>query len=142
MVMESYYFVSHDPRIPDFMTDMIHSRKNVQQPGFWDDVKPSRLGASKPAWMIFDDAWVDEVRRGLLACKVFLWYPLYCTSPLPNSRTTPSLLTIPGLAYGQMTNNLTSQAAVMKLGGVPNDIVSNFNPLFIVLLIPIMDQIV
>lgn len=99
-------------------------RKNVQQPGFWDDVKPSRLGASKPAWMIFDDAWVDEVRRGLLACKVFLWYPLYW------------------LAYGQMTNNLTSQAAVMKLGGVPNDIVSNFNPLFIVLLIPIMDQIV
>ncbi|KAE9362677.1 putative peptide transporter ptr2 [Stipitochalara longipes BDJ] len=99
-------------------------RKNVQQPGFWDDVKPSRLGTSKPAWMTFDDAWVDEVRRGLLACKVFLWYPLYW------------------LAYGQMTNNLTSQAAVMKLGGVPNDIVSNFNPLFIVLLIPIMDMLV
>ncbi len=30
----------------------------------------------------------------------------------------------------------------MKLGGVPNDIVSNFNPLFIVILIPIMDQVV
>jgi POT family proton-dependent oligopeptide transporter len=41
-----------------------------------------------------------------------------------------------------MTNNLTSQAAVMKLGGVPNDIVSNFNPLFIVLLIPIVDQLI
>jgi hypothetical protein len=39
---------------------------------------PSRLGASKPEWMTFDDAWVNEVRRGLLACKVFLWYPLYC----------------------------------------------------------------
>jgi POT family proton-dependent oligopeptide transporter len=38
-----------------------------------------------------------------------------------------------------MTNNLTSQAATMKLNGVPNDIVSNFNPLFIVVLIPIMD---
>jgi POT family proton-dependent oligopeptide transporter len=38
-----------------------------------------------------------------------------------------------------MTNNLTSQAATMKLNGVPNDIVSNFNPLFIVILIPIMD---
>lgn len=74
--------------------------------------------------MTFDDAWVDEVRRGLMACKVFLWYPLYW------------------LAYGQMTNNLTSQAATMKLGSVPNDIVSNFNPLFIVLLIPIMDQVV
>ena len=84
---------------------------------------PSRM-ASKPAWMSFDDAWVDEVRRGLLARKVFLWYPLYW------------------LAYGQMTNNLTSQAATMKLGGVPNDIVSNFNPLFIVLLIPIMDLLI
>lgn len=30
----------------------------------------------------------------------------------------------------------------MNLGAVPNDIVSNFNPLFIVLLIPIMDRII
>jgi len=74
--------------------------------------------------MTFDDAWVEEVRRGLLACKVFLWYPLYW------------------LAYGQMSNNLTSQAATMTLNGVPNDIVSNFNPLFIVILIPIMDKLV
>ena len=30
----------------------------------------------------------------------------------------------------------------MKLGGVPNDIVSNFDPLFIIILIPIMDQFI
>jgi POT family proton-dependent oligopeptide transporter len=47
--------------------------------GFWDDVKPSNM-ESRPAWMTFDDEWVDEVRRGLLACKVFLWYPIYCIS--------------------------------------------------------------
>jgi POT family proton-dependent oligopeptide transporter len=41
-----------------------------------------------------------------------------------------------------MTNNLTSQAATMKLNGVPNDIVSNLNPLFIVILIPIMDLLI
>ncbi|KAG9234524.1 putative peptide transporter ptr2 [Amylocarpus encephaloides] len=99
-------------------------RRNVKAPGFWEDVMPSRLGANKPVWMTFDDAWVDEVRRGLMACKVFLWYPLYW------------------LAYGQMTNNLTSQAATMDLGHVPNDIVSNLNPLFIVILIPIMDRVV
>lgn len=74
--------------------------------------------------MTFDDAWVEEVRRGLLACRVFLWYPIYW------------------LAYGQMTNNLTSQAATLRLNGVPNDIVSNFNPLFIVLLIPLMDYVI
>jgi POT family proton-dependent oligopeptide transporter len=59
--------------------------------GFWDRIKPSAIrarGESPPAWMTFDDAWVDEVRRGVIACKVFLWYPLYW------------------LAYNQMTNNL------------------------------------
>jgi len=43
---------------------------------FWHNVKPSQLGTNKPEWMTFDDEWVDEVRRGLKACKVFLWYPL------------------------------------------------------------------
>jgi POT family proton-dependent oligopeptide transporter len=60
----------------------------------WDTVRPSKIPVSeRPAWMTYDDAWVDEVRRGLKACKVFLFLPLYW------------------LAYGQMTNNLTSQAA-------------------------------
>lgn len=49
------------------------------QQGFFERVKPSHL-QSRPSWMTFDDAWVDEVRRGLLACRVFLWYPL-CKCP-------------------------------------------------------------
>jgi POT family proton-dependent oligopeptide transporter len=71
--------------------------------------------------MTFDDEWVDEVRRGFLACKVFLWYPIYW------------------LAYNQMTGNLVSQANTMELGKVPNDIVSKLNPIFIIIVIPIMD---
>ncbi|KAJ5772759.1 hypothetical protein N7457_007655 [Penicillium paradoxum] len=90
----------------------------------WSVVKPSYLGNSKPAWMDFDDAWVDEVRRGLLACRVFLWYPLYW------------------LAYNQMLNNLTSQAATMKLGGVPNDIINNLNPFALIIFIPIFDHVI
>ncbi|EKV11604.1 MFS peptide transporter, putative [Penicillium digitatum] len=90
----------------------------------WAAVKPSQLGVNKPVWMDFDDAWVDEVRRGLLACRVFLWYPLYW------------------LAYNQMLNNLTSQAATMKLGGVPNDIINNLNPIALIIFIPIFDHIV
>ncbi|EAU29347.1 conserved hypothetical protein [Aspergillus terreus NIH2624] len=91
---------------------------------FWDSVKPSALGAQRPAWMTFDDEWVDEVARGLKACTVFLWYPLYW------------------LAYNQMLNNLTSQAATMDLGGVPNDIINNLNSLSLIIFIPIMDWIV
>ncbi|KAF7118462.1 hypothetical protein CNMCM5793_007983 [Aspergillus hiratsukae] len=91
---------------------------------FWDSVKPSALGPDRPQWMTFDDEWVDEVARGLKACKVFLWYPLYW------------------LAYNQMLNNLTSQAATMRLGGVPNDIINNLNPISLVIFIPIMDKFI
>ena len=41
-----------------------------------------------------------------------------------------------------MTNNLTSQANTMHLGGVPNDILNNLNPISIIILIPIMDYFV
>jgi len=51
--------------------------KNFSSPGFWDSVKPSKQ-IQKPSWMTFDDQWVDEVNRGLKACAVFLWFPLYC----------------------------------------------------------------
>jgi POT family proton-dependent oligopeptide transporter len=87
-------------------------------------VKPSVIrarGDTVPTWMTFDDEWVDEVRRGFVACKVFLWYPIYW------------------LAYNQMTGNLVSQANTMELGKVPNDIVSKLNPIFIIIVIPIMD---
>ncbi|KAL5116317.1 hypothetical protein ACEQ8H_005775 [Pleosporales sp. CAS-2024a] len=101
------------------------TRKNCfKDEGFWERVKPSSLrgnGHSLPAWMTFDDAWVDEVRRGVIACKVFVWYPLYW------------------LAYNQMTNNLVSQANTMNLGSTPNDIVAKLNPIFIIIVIPIMD---
>jgi POT family proton-dependent oligopeptide transporter len=56
-------------------------KKNMRDPKFWDVVKPSAIrarGETVPEWMNFDDEWVDEVRRGVVACKVFLWYPL-CT---------------------------------------------------------------
>lgn len=51
----------------------------MKAPDFWDAVKPSRLApGDRPAWMTFDDVWIDEVRRGLAACKVFVWFPIYC----------------------------------------------------------------
>ncbi|KAH7113264.1 MFS peptide transporter-like protein Ptr2 [Dendryphion nanum] len=102
-------------------------KSKFRDPEFWNKVKPSEIrarGETVPSWMTFDDAWVDEVKRGVLACKVFLWYPLYW------------------LAYNQMTNNLVSQANTMVLGKVPNDIISKLNPIFIIIVIPLMDFIV
>lgn len=103
-------------------------RKNIwKDEDFWERVKPTSLrarGLDTPKWMTFDDAWVDEVKRGVVACKVFVWYPLYF------------------LAYNQMLNNLVSQASTMNLGSTPNDIVAKLNPIFIIIVVPIMDFIV
>ena len=53
--------------------------KNMRAPDFWDTAKPSHYQAEdRPSWMTFDDHWLEEVKRGFRACKVFLWFPVYC----------------------------------------------------------------
>ncbi|RDB16581.1 putative peptide transporter ptr2 [Hypsizygus marmoreus] len=92
---------------------------------FWENAKPSKQPAeTKPKWMDFDDNWVDEVNRGLKACGVFCWYPIYW------------------LTYNQLNNNLTSQAATMSTHGVPNDVLSNLDPIALIIFIPICDLLV
>lgn len=76
MVLESDYLVS-GIILQNAIYLTLVSRRNVKAPAFWDDVKPSQI-ATRPVWMTFDDEWVDEVRRGLKACRVFLWFPIYC----------------------------------------------------------------
>ncbi|KAJ3933052.1 MAG: PTR2-domain-containing protein [Lentinula lateritia] len=93
---------------------------NFNTEDFWEGAKPSRV-ANKPKWMTFDDQWVDEVQRGLKACAVFTWYPIYW------------------LSYNQLTNNLISQAATMDVHGVPNDVLGNLDPLALIIFIPICD---
>lgn len=96
--------------------------RNLHDGTFWSKVKPSSIApADRPKWMTFDDAWVDEVRRGFNACAVFLWYPLFW------------------ICYNQINNNLISQAATMRLGGVPNDVLTNLNPFSLIIMIPLLD---
>ncbi|CCM03467.1 uncharacterized protein FIBRA_05600 [Fibroporia radiculosa] len=96
--------------------------QHMTAPKFWDGVKPSRLEDSlRPEWMAFDDQWIEELKRGLQACEVFLWYPIYF------------------LVLGQLGTNLTSQAATMATHGIPNDVLSNLDPLILVIFIPLCD---
>jgi POT family proton-dependent oligopeptide transporter len=100
----------------------VQTYKHLNDGTFWESVKPSNIApAARPSWMTFDDAWVDEVKRGFAACEVFLWFPLYW------------------LTYNQLNNNLVSQAAVMTTNGLPNDLLSNLDPLALIILIPICD---
>ncbi|CAK5282285.1 unnamed protein product [Mycena citricolor] len=99
--------------------------KKLTGPDFWEGVKPSRVAPeARPRWMTFDDKWVDEVARGIKACWVFLWYPIYW------------------LTYNQLNNNLTSQAGSMETHGLPNDVLSNLDPLALIIFIPICDQVI
>uniref|UniRef100_A0A0W0FSY4 Putative peptide transporter PTR2A n=1 Tax=Moniliophthora roreri TaxID=221103 RepID=A0A0W0FSY4_MONRR len=102
----------------------VRTYKNLRADDFWENAKPSKQTGELPKWMTFDDQWVDEVRRGIKACGVFVWYPIYW------------------LTYGQLNNNLTSQAATMETHGVPNDILSNLNPFALTIIIPILDLLV
>ncbi|KAI1812450.1 POT family protein [Poronia punctata] len=98
--------------------------KNITASDFFERVKPSNIPESeRPSWMTFDDHWVDEVRRGLKACQVFFLYPIYW------------------LPYNQLNTSLISQAATLVLGGVPNDIVNNLDPIALLIFIPIFDKL-
>ncbi|PIL27553.1 transporter [Ganoderma sinense ZZ0214-1] len=99
--------------------------KNMNAPDFWEAAKPSNWqGETRPAWMTFDDQWVDEVKRGFKACAVFCWFPIYW------------------LTYNQLNNNLTSQAATMVTNGLPNDVLSNLDPFALIIFIPIFDILI
>ncbi|KAL2015544.1 hypothetical protein VTK56DRAFT_5243 [Thermocarpiscus australiensis] len=99
--------------------------KRLHDGTFWESVKPSKFApGTKPKWMDFNDAWVDEVRRGYNACGVFLWYPLFW------------------LCYNQINNNLISQAATMRVDGVPNDVLTNLNPFALIIMIPLLDTMI
>ncbi|KAJ6478971.1 POT family-domain-containing protein [Mycena sanguinolenta] len=101
--------------------------RNFSRADFWDAAKPSHVqgeGKERPRWMTWDDVWVDEVSRGVKACWVFLWYPIYW------------------LTYNQLNNNLVSQAGSMSTHGLPNDVLSNLDPLALIIFIPICDQII
>jgi len=90
-----------------------------EQPRQLTDVERRR--ASRIVW---DDAFVDEVKRTLRACQIFLFYPLYWIS------------------YNQITTNLVSMAGTMTLNGTPNDLIQNFDPIALIIFIPIMDMLV
>lgn len=84
---------------------------------------------------------IHNSRRGFAACAVFAWYPIYWLSY--NQRKYPSV------AYRSantpdihtVNNNLVSQAAVMQLNGLPNDILSNLDPLALMIFIPLCDLV-
>ncbi|KAF2186962.1 di/tri peptide transporter 2 [Zopfia rhizophila CBS 207.26] len=99
----------------------------------WMMIKNRRMDAAKPSYQAalgknsnlrWDDHFVDEVKRALVACKVFTFYPIYW------------------VVYGQFSNNFVTQAGQMRGHGIPNDLMQNFDAISILVFLPVLDRIV
>jgi dipeptide/tripeptide permease len=108
-----------------FSFAVLHNKFNFFKKGFWDSVKPSVLRAQgidtyrgKP--ITWDDKLVEDVRRTLGACVMFLWFPIWY------------------LNDGGIGVVATSQASNMTTAGAPNDLLGNFNPLTIIFFVPLL----
>ncbi|EFR02827.1 peptide transporter PTR2-A [Nannizzia gypsea CBS 118893] len=88
-----------------------------------DVAKPSFQASTYGREVEWNDQFVTEMKKGLIACKVMACFvPFYlCTS--------------------QLTNNLISQAGQTRLGGIPNDTIQALNSIACVLLGPILQKI-
>ena len=86
---------------------------------FWDRATAVKL-AEKGKRVTWSDKAVDDVRRTMNACAIFLYFPVY------------------NINDGGVGAAASNQAASMVTNGAPNDLLSNFNPLTIIVFTPVM----
>ncbi|KAK6508903.1 hypothetical protein TWF481_003671 [Arthrobotrys musiformis] len=72
----------------------------------------------------WDDHFIEELKRALVACKVFTVFPVFW------------------VVYNQFSTNFISQAGQMETHGIPNDLMQNFDPIAIIVFVPILDRII
>ncbi|KIW20942.1 hypothetical protein PV08_01521 [Exophiala spinifera] len=97
----------------------------------WLMIRYRHEDAPKPSWLAahgitktvpWNDHFIDELKRALIACRVFAIYPIYW------------------LVYGQFSGNFVTQAGQMKGHGIPNDLMQNFDPIAIIVFVPVLDR--
>jgi len=71
----------------------------------------------------WDDQFVTDLQRGLIACRIFGFYPILWVCHL------------------QINNNLVSQGAQMETHGLPNDIFPTLNPIAVLVLLPVVTNV-
>jgi POT family proton-dependent oligopeptide transporter len=90
---------------------------------FWNRAKPS-LNTERSATWRWDDQFVTELKNSLSACTIFLTIPIF------------------QLMDGGFGSTENAMSAAMVSGGVPNDLMSNFNSLTIVICAPLLNFVV
>ncbi|KAE8365509.1 hypothetical protein BDV27DRAFT_156798 [Aspergillus caelatus] len=87
-----------------------------------DEAKPGKQQEKHHRQVTWTNTFIDELKSGLLACRVFL------------------LLPINWLCLNQTFNNLISQAGQMVNSGVPNDTIKSLNPISSIILTPVVSR--
>ncbi|RMZ80518.1 hypothetical protein DV737_g2927, partial [Chaetothyriales sp. CBS 132003] len=95
----------------------------IWKKGFWDAARPSVL-AQSGIHVDWTDELVSDVRRTLVATEIFFYFPIW------------------NLNDGGIGSVSTNQGASMTTNGAPNDLLSNFNPLTIIIAVPILSYVV
>lgn len=106
--------------------------KRWYQGTLWEYAKPSAMISRGRQWyntkkqtpISWDEQWVLDIRKTVDSCKIFLFFPMF------------------NLTDGGIGNVENAQAGSMVLDGIPNDLFNNFNPLTIIVLIPILDYVI
>ncbi|TXT04289.1 hypothetical protein VHUM_04176 [Vanrija humicola] len=94
---------------------------------WWNKAKPSYIQANSGtvdmSYVHWDDKFVDEIRQTLNACGVFLLLPIF------------QLADSGSVGLGNLGNDMSD---AMKVDGIPNDFLNNFNSISIIVFTPIM----
>lgn len=105
------------------------SKGQFWKKGFWQSASPATLRDKgittfRGQPITWTDKNIDDVVRTIKACGVFLYFPIY------------------NINDGGIGSVQTSQGASMTTNGAPNDLLSNFNPLTIIVFVPFLSHIV
>ncbi|OJJ45859.1 hypothetical protein ASPZODRAFT_152832 [Penicilliopsis zonata CBS 506.65] len=105
-----------------------HGFRRLGSQAWFDAAKPSILARQgvhtiRGRPISWTDEFVEDVRRTVIACQIFAFYPLYALND-------NGVGTIQNAQGGSMTKR-----------GAPNDLISNFNPLTIIVFCPLFNYV-
>lgn len=89
----------------------------------WDFATPSEM-RSRGKVATWNNQWVEDVKKTFNACKIFIYFPMFSIND------------------GGIGTIITSLAGSMTTEGVPNDLFFNFNPLTIIVEMPLLNYII
>ncbi|KAI1833078.1 hypothetical protein DTO013E5_9814 [Penicillium roqueforti] len=104
-------------------TALVQSKFQFWRKDFWDLAKSANL-RSKGIEVSWTDTSVSKVAKTIEACDIFWFFPIY------------------NLNDGGIGSVATNQGASMITNGAPNDLLNNFNPLTIIVVIPILTFVI